>query len=57
MERAKIKLSEKKYFGLKKPIIFHQKHYKQAYFCIIMLKQESCLFCVIQYKQLFFFNI
>ena len=38
LERAKIKLSEKKYFGLRKPIIFCKKNYKQAYFCIIILK-------------------
>ena len=38
MEMAKIKLSEKKYFGLRKPITFHKKNYEQAYFCIIILK-------------------
>jgi len=32
LERAKIKLSEKKYFGLREPIIFCTKKINKAYF-------------------------
>jgi len=32
LERAKIKLSEKKYFGLREPIIFCTKEINKAYF-------------------------
>ena len=44
MERAKIYLSEKKYFSLRKPIIFRQKINKVYFYIIIFKILKECHF-------------
>ena len=59
LKRSKIKLSENKYFGLRKPIVLRKKK-KKAYFCIliksVILPGKLSILCN-TVQIFFFFNI